>query len=660
MKWKNFKLSKKFSISFGVLIFLLLIVAIRSVVGIKYIISDANEIIDGNNLRANLEEKYLQHLLWTDKINKLLYNEKVDKIDIETDPHKCAFGVWYYEGGLDSVKALAPELVPFIEQMEQPHKDLHETAVRILDEYHFADYRLSLLIESVKADHLMWSNTLKDALLNRSRHLDVQMDPEKCNLGAWMNSSETKKSLHKDPALKKLVDDIIEVHEKLHLSARTIDNYLQRGNFESARNYYNNNTALYLESNLDKLNKLIAYNNSHLERMVKADSIFQNETYAHISALEHLFDEAIKNSSKYILTDKVMLSYARQTSISVTIFSLIASILALVAAIVITRGIIGPIKNSIAFAQKVSQGDLTTKIDIDQDDEIGQMVDSLKEMSQKLTTIIEEILSGASSIAQASQEMSSVSQQLAQGANEQATSVEEISSSIEEMASNIQQNADNAEKTERIAKETQVGIKKGHESASTSAVSMKQIADKISIINEIAFQTNILALNAAVEAARAGEYGKGFAVVASEVRKLAERSRESAEEIDKVSKSGVGIVEEASKKLAEIVPEIEKTSLLVQEIASASQEQSSGANQINSAIQQLNNVTQQNAAASEEMATSSEELSSQANLLKDLIAFFKIESKKQGTRIISSPFNAEDKSIKKQDDRKNIEEEISF
>lgn len=196
---------------------------------------------------------------------------------------------------------------------------------------------------------------------------------------------------------------------------------------------------------------------------------------------------------------------------------------------------------------------------------------------------------------------------------------------MEEMAANIQQNTDNAQEADKISQKVQSGVQKVGSAAQESLLSIRNISEKIGIINDIAFQTNILALNAAVEAARAGEHGKGFAVVAAEVRKLAERSKLAADEIVTLSGQSVEVTESASDLMGNLVPEIEKTAKLVQEIAAASMEQSSGADQVNSAIQQLNQVTQQNAAASEELATSSEELSSQAEQLKELISYFKLK-----------------------------------
>ena len=275
-------------------------------------------------------------------------------------------------------------------------------------------------------------------------------------------------------------------------------------------------------------------------------------------------------------------------------------------------------------AKLVANGDLT--VSLEKRSERDDLMKSLNDMVISTSNTIIEFRKAADNIAAASQEISSGSQQMSQGATEQASAAEEVSSSMEQMVSNIEQNTDNAQQTEKIALSASDGIRVGNQSVEISVSAMKDIAGKIKIINDIAFQTNILALNAAVEAARAGEHGKGFAVVAAEVRKLAERSKVAADEIDELSRNGVDVSERAGKQLNSLVPEIEKTTKLVQEITAASIEQNSGASQINNAIQQLNQVTQQNAAAAEEMATNSEELSSQADQLRDIIAFFKLDS----------------------------------
>ncbi|PLX05382.1 MAG: chemotaxis protein, partial [Marinilabiliales bacterium] len=273
-------------------------------------------------------------------------------------------------------------------------------------------------------------------------------------------------------------------------------------------------------------------------------------------------------------------------------------------------------------AKSVADGNLT--IELLPRSEGDELMIALSEMVEKLKDIVGNVITASDNIAAAAQEMSANTQQVSQGATEQASSAEEVSSSMEQMSSNIQQNTDNAQQTEKIAAKAAEDILEGSNNVNLTVESMNQIAEKVSIIGDIAFQTNILALNAAVEAARAGEHGKGFAVVAAEVRKLAERSQVAAGEIDELSKSSVDIADKSGKLLSEIVPDIQKTAKLVQEITAASIEQNGGAGQINNAINQLNQVTQQNAAASEEMATGAEELASQADQLREMVGFFNI------------------------------------
>ncbi len=313
-------------------------------------------------------------------------------------------------------------------------------------------------------------------------------------------------------------------------------------------------------------------------------------------------------------------------AIIIIIISIIVAVLiSLVIALMIAGEISKAMIRMTVVSNEIANGDLTSNIDIVRSDEIGRLADNFKTMIAKLREVVRGVISGSDNIASASQQMSANSEQVSEGASEQASSAEEVSSSMEQMSSNIQQNTDNAQQTEKIAQKAAEDITEGSNNVNITVDSMKKIADKVSIIGDIAFQTNILALNAAVEAARAGEHGRGFAVVAAEVRKLAERSQVAAGEIDELSKSSVDVAEKSGKLLEEIVPDIQKTSKLVQEITAASLEQNSGAEQINNAIQQLNQVTQENASASEEMATGSEELASQAEQLREMIAFFKID-----------------------------------
>lgn len=314
----------------------------------------------------------------------------------------------------------------------------------------------------------------------------------------------------------------------------------------------------------------------------------------------------------YSLTNFLMLAGA---------FSLVAIIIAL---FFVAKTIARPITMGAAAAQAMSKGDFTRTLDIDQKDEVGTLASALNTMTGQLRTVVGEVSAATESVSTGSGELSSTAQVLSQGASEQAASIEEVASSMVQMTSNIRQNAQNAQRTQDIAVAAATSAGNTGESVNQTVSAMTHIAEKISIIEEIARQTNLLALNAAIEAARAGEHGKGFAVVAAEVRKLAERSGTAAGEIRELSQSSVQVAQEAGRMLKELVPSIEQTAELVQEIATACSEQDAGAEQINRAIESLDQVIQQNASGAEEMASVSEQLADQAQGLKRTMTFFQV------------------------------------
>jgi methyl-accepting chemotaxis protein len=282
------------------------------------------------------------------------------------------------------------------------------------------------------------------------------------------------------------------------------------------------------------------------------------------------------------------------------------------------------LRSTAALADRVADGDLTVEPQpLSDRDTLGL---ALQRMVEKLRDVIAEAITSANNVSAGSQELSATAEQLSQGATEQASSTEEASASMEEMAATIKQSADNALQTEKIARQSAADAIASGTAVNDAVTAMQTIAQKIMVVQEIARQTDLLALNAAVEAARAGEHGRGFAVVASEVRKLAERSQAAAAEISTLSDTTVKTAQSAGEMLTRLVPDIQRTAELVEEITAGAREQNAGASQINTAIQQLDKVTQQNTSAAEEMSATSEELASQAEQLQNAISYFRIEA----------------------------------
>ena len=332
-----------------------------------------------------------------------------------------------------------------------------------------------------------------------------------------------------------------------------------------------------------------------------------NEYKDSIHRLEDLATELTNHHAEVLVP--AVTEIARTTTTTLVIFSLASIFVSVVVTLVISRGITKPIQEVLDVVENISAGDLTKTINANRGDEVGRLLGAMAKMTGKLNEMIGEVRMGAGSVSTAAAQVASSASIVSQGTSEQAAAVEQVTSSMEQMA---RKGAQDAGQSGQAVQE--------------SVSAMKSIAEKIAVIEEIAYQTNMLALNAAIEAARAGEHGRGFAVVAGEVRNLAERCRTAAQEIGGLAAANVQVAERSGGLLTELVPAIQKTADLVQEVAATSREQAAGVSQINGAISQVGLVTQRNAAGAEQLSSTAEELASQAEALQDMISFFRVSS----------------------------------
>ena len=425
---------------------------------------------------------------------------------------------------------------------------------------------------------------------------------------------------NKDSISEAVVYDMVVNIEKVRNDWSNITKLLQS---ESDRALLESTTRTVLE-NLSYASKILdGFTNDVKNQQHNFTNYFVSLNEA-IKKINALIDYQLKEAEQISKNASVILQKTRNQSIMIISAGLI---LIFFLAIILIRELNKKLKITNHVINELANGNLEVEIPEGTNDELGAVLKNIQRMRDKLKEVVSLVYVGADNLSLASRELSSASQSISQGASAQASSTEEVSSSIEEMFSAIQENTESAKNTENIIQNLAEKTEKMVEAAVDSRTKIKDIAEKISIIDEIAFQTNILALNAAVEAARAGEHGKGFGVVASEVGKLAERSKKAANEIEDLSKSSVNVIEDAGYLMQDVAPKINQTSELVKRITVASQEQEMGANQINIAIQHLNEITQQNAAAAEQIATSAEELSGQAEQLLQTMTFFKLDDK---------------------------------
>ncbi len=676
MTWQNIRLSGKFAIGFGLVLLLLSLVAGWSILGVGNIVGDAEEVIAGNALRAEMIQREVDHLEWANQVNALITNDQITKLEVQTDPHKCGFGKWYYGEGRQHAEALVPELKPILAQIEKPHRHLHESAVTIGRTFKQADLTLPKFIAEKETDHLAWANAILAVFAENKAQVNVQTDPHRCGLGKFLESDKAKRAAASDPELARLFQEIREPHTRLHQSAIEIKKNLV--NRKKAYSIFQNQTLPALAETQAQLQKLKNRSEELVAGMQEASSIYASKTMPALKEVKSLLGSVIKTAGDNIMTDEEMLHAASNTRTGNIVLVAVALPLGIFFAWIIARGIIGPMKQSCAMIEEMEKGHLNMRLNLTRKDEIGQMAQSmdrfadslqnemvdslqklaasdltfevtprdnqdairgsLKQLGLDLNNLIAQIYTSGEQIASGSMQVADGSQSLSQGATESAASVEQITASMTELASQTKQNADNATQANQLVLQAKEAAEKGNAQMQDMVGAMFEINEAgqniskiIKVIDEIAFQTNLLALNAAVEAARAGQHGKGFAVVAEEVRNLAARSAQAAKETAELiegsvqkTANGTEIAGQTETALQEIVTAVIKATDLVSEIAAASNEQSQGIGQINQGLNQIDQVTQQNTANAEESAAAAEELSGQAEQLRQMLSRFKL------------------------------------
>ncbi|MCK4964602.1 MAG: CZB domain-containing protein, partial [Dehalococcoidia bacterium] len=456
-------MGKKIMIGIGSALIMLVIVGVWGTVGIDGIVNDGLEVADGNSLRGELLQREVDHLNWAGSVSAFLNDENVTELGVQLDHTKCGFGKWFYGDGRTEAEALLPGLKTSLRDIEEPHKQLHKSAVKIKNVMRKADPALPAFLTKKEVDHLAWTEKVANAILGHEKEVGVQLDHTKCSFGRFLYGDAGAKMSGSDPVLAGLLREVDGPHRDLHQTARQINKSLGAGDADTATLIYQGETLSALEEVRKGLTKMQRRAQENLQGMKEAQIVYAEETQTSLAAVQKLLGKMSAMAKDNILSIDQMVSKAVQTRMGVIITSVLAVVLGIALALIITRSITRPINE-----------------------------------------VIEGVTEGAEQVSSASSQISSSSQALAEGATEQAASLEETSASLEEMSSTVRQNADNASQAQQLSTVAKETAEKGASSVNKMIKAVNEINSSsvevskiIKVIDEIAFQTNLLALNAA-------------------------------------------------------------------------------------------------------------------------------------------------------------------